>query len=202
MVAIIACALLAAIGWRFVAPSGVCRPVDLRRFDMPGRSAVDSVASRIVNAESNGDVTARNELSSATGAGQFLDATWLDMIRTARPDLAGQSDEDILSLRRDPDLSREMVAGLAKRNAAMLARRCLAVTPGTLYLSHFAGGAGAVAVLSARRYADAATTMARADSTGRTTREMIVTANPFLAGFTVVDLIRWADVKMGAERAR
>jgi hypothetical protein len=202
MVALIACALLAAIGWHFSGLSGVCRPSDLRQLDMASRLAVDSVAYRIVTAESSGDVTAKNELSSATGAGQFLDATWLDMIRTARPDIAWQRDEDILNLRRDPDLSREMVARFARRNAAMLASRCLPVTPATLYLSHFAGSAGAVAVLSAPRYADAANTMAKADSTGRTTRDMIVTANPFLARFTVADLMNWADLKIGAAGAR
>ena len=193
MVALIAGALLGAICWRFLGVPEACRP---RTLDMAGRSTVDSVAYRIVTAESGGDAAAKNELSSAAGAGQFLDATWLDMIRTARPELVGQSDEDILNLRRDPDLSRDMVARLAKRNAAILASRCLPVTPGTLYLSHFAGGAGAAAVLSARQYADAATTMAKADATGRTTREMIVTANPFLGRFTVGDLIRWADAKM------
>lgn len=202
MVALIACALLAAIGWRFSGLSGVCRPADLRRLDLASRLAVDSVAYRIVAAESSGDAAAKNELSSATGAGQFLDATWLDMIRTARPDLAGQPDEDILNLRRDPDLSRQMVARFARRNAAMLASRCLPVTPANLYLSHFAGSAGAVAVLSAPRYADAAATMANADSTGRTTRDMIVTANPFLARFTVADLTSWADLKIGATGAR
>ena len=72
----------------------------------------------------------------------------------------------------------------------------LPVTAGTIYLSHFAGGAGAVAVLTAPEYADAATTMAKADATGRTTREMIVKANPFLEPFTVADLRRWADCKM------
>ena len=196
MVAVIAGALLAAIGWRFAAPPRACSPSDLHEMGVAGRSAVDSVAYRIVTAESGGDATAKNELSSATGAGQFLDATWLETIRAARPDLAGRSDDDILSLRRDPDLSREMVARFATRNAAMLASRCLPVTPGTLYLSHFAGGAGAVAVLSAPRSADAATTMAKADATRRTTREMIVTANPFLARYTVADLQSWADIKM------
>src|SRR5260221_8345515 len=70
VVAVIASALLAAIGWRFSDLSGACRPNAL---DGGGRSAVDSVAYRIVIAESGGDVSAKNELSSATGAGQFLD---------------------------------------------------------------------------------------------------------------------------------
>jgi hypothetical protein len=63
-------------------------------------------------------------------------------------------------------------------------------------LAHFAGGAGAVAILSAIENADAALVMATADATGRTKREKIIKANPFLERFTVADLRNWADRKM------
>ena len=163
IVAMIVCALLATVGWHLAGVSGACRAFDEGQPDLDGRAAADAVARRIVTAESSGDATAKNKLSSATGGGQFLDGTWLDMIHAYRPDLAGRSDTEVLDLRRDPDLTREMVARFAERNAAMLLSRCLPVTPGTLYLSHFAGGAGAAAVLSAPENADAAATMAKAD---------------------------------------
>jgi len=70
------------------------------------------------------------------------------------------------------------------------------VTAGTLYLAHFAGGAGAVAILSAPDNSDAALVLANADSTGRTRRERLLKANPFLEHFTVADLKVWADRKM------
>jgi hypothetical protein len=38
--------------------------------------------------------------------------------------------------------------------------------------------------------------MASADKTGRTKREQLVKANPFLEHFTVADLKIWADRKM------
>jgi hypothetical protein len=44
--------------------------------------------------------------------------------------------------------------------------------------------------------ADAALIMANADATGRTKREKIIKANPFLERFTVADLRNWADRKM------
>jgi hypothetical protein len=44
--------------------------------------------------------------------------------------------------------------------------------------------------------ADAALVMATADTTGRTKREKIIKANPFLERFTVTDLRSWADRKM------
>jgi len=191
------CLLLPVGFWYFAAGPDACW-LSVRSHDETlARLAADVVARRIVKVESNGDADAKNPRSSATGAGQFLDGTWLDMIRAYRPDLHGRAEAEILELRYDPAVSREMVARFAEENAAMLGRRCLPITPGTLYLSHFAGGAGAAAVLLAPETADAATTMADADSTGRTTREMIVTANPFLAKFTVADLKRWADRKMG-----
>jgi hypothetical protein len=131
------------------------------------------------------------------GLGQFLNETWLDMIRAHRPDLArGRSQAEILELRRDPKIAREITARFTERNVDVLRKRGLPVTPGTLYLAHFAGSAGAVAILTALETADAALVMATADTSGRTRREKIIKANPFLEKFTVADLRNWADRKM------
>jgi hypothetical protein len=162
-----------------------------------GNGAVEAVVERIIAVESNGDPNARNKRSSATGAGQFLDQTWLEMIRAYRRDLVGgRSETEILELRRDPELTRAIMTRLVEQNAAMLKKRGLPVTPGTLYLTHFAGPAGAVAVLSVSENTDAASLMASADATGRTTREKLVNANPFLKELTVGDLKNWANRKM------
>src|SRR6266566_7615570 len=162
-----------------------------------GNGAVKAIVERIIVVESGGDSNARNKRSSATGAGQFLDETWLEMIRTFRPDLVGgRSEKEILELRRDPELTRAIMMRLVEQNAAMLQKRGLPVTPGTLYLAHFAGPAGALAILSVSENADAASLMASADVTGRTTREKLVTANPFLKELTVGDLKNWANRKM------
>ena len=162
-----------------------------------GNGAVKAIVERIIVVESGGDSNARNKRSSATGAGQFLDETWLEMIRTYRSDLVGgRSEKEILELRRDPALTRAIMTRLVEQNAAMLKKRGLPVTPGTLYLTHFAGPAGALAVLSVSENADAASLMASADTTGRTTREKLVNANPFLKELTVGDLKNWANRKM------
>jgi len=147
-----------------------------------GNATVKAVVERIIAVESGGEV---------------LDETWLEMIRTYRRDLVeGRSEKEILELRRDPELTRAIITRLVKQNAAMLKKRGLPVTPGTLYLTHFAGPAGAVAVLSVSDNADAASLMASADATGRTTREKLVYANPFLKEFKVGDLKNWANRKM------
>jgi hypothetical protein len=163
--------------------------------------AIHVVVEQVIGVESDGDPNAKNKRSSATGLGQFLEETWLDMISTHRPDLTnGRSQAEILELRRDAKIAREITARFTERNAEVLSKRGLPVTPGTLYLAHFAGGAGAVAILSAAENADAALVMAAADATGRTKREKIIKANPFLEGFTVADLRNWADRKMRVPR--
>ena len=170
--------------------------------DVTARTVLNSVVERIISVESNGDPNAKNKRSSATGLGQFLDETWLDLIRTYRPDLArGRCRDETLELRRDANVAREITARFTEQNARMLRKRDLPVTPGTLYLAHFAGGAGAVAILSALDNVDAASVMASADRTGRTKREKIVKANPFLERFTVADLKNWADRKMRSPRS-
>jgi hypothetical protein len=164
---------------------------------LTGKAAVQAVVERIIIVESGGDPNAKNKRSSATGAGQFLDSTWLETIRTHRPDLVkGRNEKQLLELRRELELSREIATRLVERNAAMLSKRRLPVTPGTLYLTYFAGSAGAVAILSGSETADAASLMASADATGRTTRDKLVNANPFLETFTVGDLKSWAERKM------
>jgi hypothetical protein len=171
--------------------------------ELSGQPAVSALVERIIAVESNGDPNAKNSRSSATGLGQFLDETWLDMVRAYRPDLAGgRSEQETLNLRRDPVLAREITIRLVERNVAMLKQRGLPVTAGTVYLAHFAGRAGAVAILSAPDNSDAALVIASADSTGRTKRGRLIKANPFLEHLTVADLKVWADRKMRGPNPR
>ncbi|MGD9656182.1 MAG: hypothetical protein AB7U61_00845 [Methylocystis sp.] len=160
-------------------------------------SSLKSLVDRIVTSESQGIADARNKYSSAVGLGQFINATWMELIRKHRPDLAGaMSDKEILDLRKDPELSREMTARYVEQNSSILLKKGLPVTPGSLYLAHFAGPGGAVALLSAPEEVDAATVMASVDGQPAKARERIVNGNPFLKGFTVKDLKNWAHLKM------
>jgi hypothetical protein len=168
----------------------------------PTRQTIDAIdvkalVERIIKVESTGIANKRNKLSSATGAGQFLDDTWLEAVRKHRRDLIkGRSDKELLELRRDAELTREIITRLVEQYARTLQKRGLPLTSGSLYLAYFAGPAGAVALLSGAAHADAASVMAAADATGRTTRQKLVRANPFLEVLTVGDLRNWADHKM------
>jgi AcrR family transcriptional regulator len=173
------------------------------RDELTGSVAINTVVERIIEVESAGDPNLKNNHSSAIGPGQFLSDTWLELIREYRPDLTkGRSANETLALRREPKLTRELTARSVEHNAAVLRQRGLAVTAGAIYLAHFAGAAGAVAILSAPDRADAALVMASADATGRTKREQLIKANPFLEHFTVADLKIWADRRMHDPSAR
>lgn len=164
---------------------------------MRGDTHTDVVVERIIRAESNGNPQARNNRSSATGAGQIIDQTWLEMIQKHKQDLLiGRSRTEVLDLRGDPLLTREIVMRMVEGNAKTLKKRGLPVNPGTLYLAHFAGSAGAVALLTTADHLDAAATIAAADASGKLSREQLVKANPFLATYTVGDLKSWANRKM------
>jgi hypothetical protein len=193
--------LLIAGGFGWLGASASYWASESQREEPTAAAAIHAIVEQIIRAESNGDSNAKNRRSTATGLGQFLDETWLDMIRVHRPDLAKErSQAEILELRRDAKIVREITARFSERNAEVLKRRGLPVTPGNLYLAHFAGPAGAVAVLTAMEDADAALVMANADATGRTKREKIIKANPFLERFTVTDIRNWADRKMQVPR--
>jgi len=145
------------------------------------------LVSRIIGIESGGNPSARNPLSSATGAGQFIESTWLDTISKARPDLvAGKSRQEILDLRLDPAISREMTEAYAADNGSILHHNGFPVTPGNAYLAHFAGPQGALKVLNAAPQTPIVDVLGGG----------VVKANPFLSGKSAGDVIAWANRKM------
>lgn len=151
--------------------------------------AVNTVVDRIIGVESGGDPNAKNPKSSASGVGQFLDSTWVQTVRQHRPDIAaGKSAAQIIALKGDRSLGREMTTALTQDNAEYLGNRAIPTTPGNLYLAHFLGSAGAVNVLKADPNASIASVVG----------QDVVRANPFLAGKTVADTIAWSDKKMGS----
>ncbi|MEE4288755.1 MAG: transglycosylase SLT domain-containing protein [Erythrobacter sp.] len=120
--------------------------------------------------ESALDPAARARTSSASGLYQFIESTWLDVMKRHGPrfgmgEIAAQiavteggiakvadprQRAAILALRNDPAVASLMAAGLAEDNSAHLAP-ILGRQPeaGELYLAHFLGAGGAGRFLSA-----------------------------------------------------
>lgn len=106
---------------------------------------------------------ARAGTSSATGLFQFIDSTWLDMVRRhgAEHGLGAQAAvlqqgasrearQQILALRSDPELSARMAGELARENAnALQARFGRAPSAGELYAAHVMGSGGAIRLIEA-----------------------------------------------------
>jgi hypothetical protein len=154
-----------------------------------GGSAVENTVAKIIGVESGGRADAKNPRSSASGLGQFTDSTWLATVRKHRPDLAGASNGELLALKTDPTIGRQMTLAHTQENAAALAASGNATTEGNLYLAHFAGIAGAKRILAA---ADGS---AIVDVLGAD----VVRANPFLRDQNIGWLKGWAAKKMGGQ---
>jgi hypothetical protein len=155
-------------------------------------SAVDQLVGRIITIESGGKADAKNPLSDAVGVGQFIGSTWLRMMRTYRPDLViANTPEQLLAMRLDPVISRQMVVLLTKESEAYLRARGHEITPGRLYLSHFLGAGGADTVLNAPPDTPLLALIGQA----------AITANPFLNGQNAAFVVNWAEQLMAGATA-
>lgn len=120
------------------------------------------------SAESSFNPKARAKTSSATGLFQFLDQTWLQMVKNhgAKHGMADEADKitltksgravvkdatdrhDILNLRKDPEKASLMAAEMAAENGNVLqARLGRKVDAADLYMAHFLGAGGATQFL-------------------------------------------------------
>ena len=151
---------------------------------------------KVITAESSGNPQARpcdpetgKPLSSAYGAGQFIESTWLAMVKKHRPDLSVKTDDEILALRGDFALSREMTIKFTEENRTYLIKHGFDPTDAALYLAHFAGRTGAVKLLKAHRDTPVEKILSPA----------AVEANEFLKGQTPATLYAWAKKKMNVE---
>lgn len=148
-------------------------------------------AARMISMESGGDPTARNPRSSATGAGQFIDSTWLQFAQ-ANPQLfQGMSREQVLAARNNPDLSRQAVEWYRRENSAALAGQGLPANDGTAALAHRFGPQGAAALLRADPNAPIAGVVG----------PQVMAANPDLNGRTVGQVVGQYAQRFGGQGA-
>lgn len=148
--------------------------------------AVRRYVDNVVKAESGGNASAKNPNSSATGVGQFIESTWLNLFKKHFPDRAqNMADATILALREDADISKALIESYARENAGILRQAGVSVNEAALQLAHFLGPQGAVSVLTAK----SGTPVSQVLGQGA------IAANPSIlgGGATVDDVIAYAQ---------
>jgi hypothetical protein len=146
---------------------------------------------RLMMAESRGRRTAKNPASSALGPYQFIEATFLDLMKRRLPGVAsGKSDAHILTLRTDLTISRNVALIYTRENARALAAKGIETNEGNLRLAFFVGAFGASKVLRARPEERVSNFLGAA----------ALQANPFLKEMTASELLAKArrDAEGGA----
>ncbi|MCZ4272795.1 transglycosylase SLT domain-containing protein [Maritalea porphyrae] len=113
--------------------------------------------------ESSLDPEAKAKTSSAVGLFQFIEGTWLEVLKEEGPKLGYGSISDkiertadgyevrdpkmksaVLALRENPEMSADLAAAFTRRNGAYLQEQFGRMpSPGELYIAHFMGARGA-----------------------------------------------------------
>ena len=142
-------------------------------------ASFEQFLDRLMRAELNGRDTAANPRSTALGAFQFIESTFLAVTRQhfAR-EVAELSDSSLLELRTNRAFARRAAAAYCKMNAAYLSEQGITATFGHLRLAYLLGSVGATKVLKAQPQTPVAEVLSPA----------VLRANPFMRGMTAAGL--------------
>jgi hypothetical protein len=139
--------------------------------------------SKLIAAESGGNLAAKNPRSTASGKYQFTRATWLAVGGAWGADLS----RPFGGLAPSEAEQDARFATLTRRNGAQLAAAGISATGPALYAAHFLGAGLAARVLAAPPSTKLAELVG----------SKVIAANPHLAGFSVADFGRWLTRKAG-----
>lgn len=135
--------------------SAIARPTPVPPRGRGGGDNLPSWVDAVEHSESGGRANAKAKTSSALGSGQFIANTWLDLMKRHEPELTkGKSRDQILALRTDRDLSRQMMYRYGQENIAQLEKSGfpgkVLDNPVVYKLAHFLGPGEIKALLSAK----------------------------------------------------
>ena len=142
--------VLAAFGAQ--APKGVLSAIE----KASAKTGVDfAYLVQQAHAESSFNPNAKAKTSSATGLYQFIEQTWLNTIEKHGYkhgiSTEGKSRQQILNMRKDPEIASNMAAEFASDNEKFLRDHWGGDIGATeLYLAHFLGASGAAGFLNVR----------------------------------------------------
>jgi hypothetical protein len=151
-----------------------------RAVDGASDVSFEQFLDHLMRAESSGRDAAANPRSTALGAFQFIESTFLAVAREyfAR-EVAELTDQPLLALRTNRQFARRVAAAYCKENAAYLRDKGLNPTFGHLRLAYLLGAGGAAKVLRAPPQTPLAGILSTA----------VIRANPFMKGMTASGLV-------------
>jgi len=144
---------------------------------------------RLMAAESGGYQYKKNRRSTALGPFQFIESTFLFVVkRHFASEIAGLSERQVLALRTDMAFSRRAATAYANDLMSALKDSGLPVTTANVRLAFLVGPFAAVRVLRTRPN----------QPLRRVLSAEAVAANPYMSGATVAMLVRKAGTDVGA----
>lgn len=102
---------------------------------------------RMTPKEWDGKGSGKNPESSAAGHGQFVKKTFLDLVSKYRPDLDTGNKEEVLKLRYDKNITKELGEHLWRENREIMKRKDIPINGRNDYLAWFFGAPGAIKVI-------------------------------------------------------
>lgn len=182
----------AVMGPGFAAKGEAAQPATVGQVMAPPPSVnagTEDTLARIRKRESGGRDDARAPTSSATGRYQYTSGTWLDSIKRYKPEWAeGRSDEELLTMRNDPNAQEDIMRKDLARHTALLENNGFDASPGNLYAMHHLGIAGAGRVLNADPNASLVDVLPKS----------FIRANPYMRDHTAGSLLRSFELEMGS----
>ena len=143
-------------------------------------------------AESGGRSHAKNPRSTALGPFQFIKATFLELTRRHFPqEISGLSEDEILRLRTDPNLSRRAAAVFCKESVDYLKEKGLEPNFAHLRLAYLLGPADAARIMQAQEQTPVVRLLSPA----------VIKANPFMRSMSVTDLLAKSERDVMRERS-
>lgn len=147
---------------------------------------------RLMIAESGGRDNARSATSTATGAFQFIQGTFLEVARIHfAKETKKLTPDKILALRTDRKFARRAAEAYTRDNAAHLAHHGIKPTFPRLRLAYLVGPSAAVKLIKAKPTTPA----------GIILGPSVIRANAFMRGMTAKDLIRKAAYDISTDAA-
>jgi hypothetical protein len=167
-------------------------PVDDPEEASPQAFPMEEFLDRLMIAESGGRLRRKNPRSTALGPFQFIESTFLFVVSRHFPsEVANLSKRQILARRTDMAFSRRAARAYVHELISALASNGLPASPVNVRIAFLVGPTAAVRLLGTPPDRPLESVLS-ADA---------ITANPFMSGTTIAQLVQKAAVEVGATAA-